>query len=373
MFKAIAAGLAPTKQDASMTPFDSKEFRRALGAFPTGVTVITTCDDAGKPYGVTANSFSSVSLDPPLILWSQSTTSSSYPAFRDCPRFVVNILGDHQVHVSNQFAKSGADKFREVPVKAGLGGVPIIDDCAAHLECVKVAAYPGGDHVVYLGQVEKIFRSGRHSLAFGDGRYLRTFAHDLGEVGSQTGAAGLGSLKAQRIALAALPAISERIGQRTVGIAVWGNQGATIIGWEPSAHPVSPFLQAGVVVSLTQSATGVAFAAFMPPEQTQSLADEELQARSRSGQPDNGQFAQRVAEARHHGLARAVGTAASPRHHVTVNAFSAPVYDAQGNMVMAISTTCEAERLSEDWDGEVPTELLAAARELSQRLGHADA
>ncbi|OXC89490.1 hypothetical protein BMR85_017830 [Achromobacter sp. KAs 3-5] len=72
-------------------------------------------------------------------------------------------------------------------------------------------------------------------------------------------------------------------------------------------------------------------------------------------------------------MARAVGTAASPPYHVTVNAFSAPVYDAQGNMVMAISTTCEAERLSEDWDGEVPTELLAAARELSQRLGHADA
>lgn len=353
-----------------MTPFDSREFRRALGAFPTGVTVITTCDAAGKPFGVTANSFSSVSLDPPLILWSQSTTSSSYPAFRDCGRFVVNILADHQVHISNQFAKSGADKFREVPVTAGLGGVPIIDDCAAHLECVKIAAYPGGDHVVYLGQVEKIFRSGHHSLAFGDGKYLRTFAHDLGEVGSQTGATSLASLKAQRIAMAALPAICERIGQRTVGVAVWGNQGATIVGWEPSTHPVSPFLQAGVVVSLTQSATGIAFAAFMPPEQTRVAIDEELQARARSGQPDDGLFAQRVDQARKHGLARAVGTAASPRHHVTVNAFSAPVYDAGGNMVLAISTTCEAQRLAPDWDGEVPTALLGAARELSLRLGY---
>ncbi|MEN4917972.1 flavin reductase [Achromobacter spanius] len=352
-----------------MTPFDSREFRRALGAFPTGVTVITTCDAGGKPFGVTANSFSSVSLDPPLILWSQSTTSSSYPAFRDCDRFVVNILADHQVQVSNQFAKSGADKFREVPVTAGLGGVPIIDDCAAHLECVKVAAYPGGDHVVYLGQVEKIFRSAHHSLAFGDGKYLRTFAHDLGEVGSQTGTASLASLKAQRIALAALPAICERIGQRTVGIAVWGNQGATIVGWEPSAHPVSPFLQAGVVVSLTQSATGIAFAAFMPPEQAQAAIDDELQARARSGQPDNGQFAQRVAETRRHGLARAVGAADSPRHKVKVNAFSAPVFDAGGNMVLAISTTCEAERLPSDWEGPVPVALREAARELSQRLG----
>lgn len=353
-----------------MTPFDSREFRRALGAFPTGVTVITTSNAAGQPFGVTANSFSSVSLDPPLILWSQSTTSSSYPAFRDCSRFVVNILADHQVHISNQFAKSGVDKFREVPVTAGLGGVPIIDDCAAHLECVKIAAYPGGDHVVYLGQVEKIFRSAHHSLAFGDGRYLRTYAHDLGEVGSQTGSAGLANLKAQRIAMAALPAIAERIGQRTVGVAVWGNQGATIVGWEPSAHPVSPFLQAGVVVSLTQSATGIAFAAFMPPEQTHTAIAEELQARARSGQPDNGMFARRVAEARQHGLARAVGAAASPRHQITVNAFSAPVYDASGNMALAISTTCEAERLDPDWDGTVPATLREIAREMSTRLGY---
>jgi len=150
---------------------------------------------------------------------------------------------------------------------------------------------------------------------------------------------------------------------------VWGNQGATIVGWEPSAHPVSPYLQAGVVVSLTQSATGIAFAAFMPPAQTQAAIDEELRARARSGQPDNGQFAQRIAEARQHGLARAVGTAASPRHQVTVNAFSAPVYDAAGHMVMAISTTCEAERLPADWDGDVPAALLAAARDLSHRLG----
>jgi DNA-binding IclR family transcriptional regulator len=125
-----------------------------------------------------------------------------------------------------------------------------------------------------------------------------------------------------------------------------------------------------VVVSLTQSATGVAFAAFMPPGQTQAAIDEELQARARSGQSDNGMFAQRIAEARQHGLARAVGTAASPRHKVTVNAFSAPVYGAGGHMVLAISTTCEAERLAPDWDGAVPQALREIARELSQRLGH---
>lgn len=160
-----------------MSTFDSREFRRTLGAFTTGVTVVTTVGADGKPYGVTANSFSSVSLDPPFILWSQALTSSSYEAFRDCERFVVNILGDHQIHVSNQFAKSGADKFHGIVVRTGLGGVPIIDNSAAHLECVKVAMHPAGDHVIYIGQVESIFRGDSRPLGFSEGRYTVAIEH----------------------------------------------------------------------------------------------------------------------------------------------------------------------------------------------------
>src|SRR3954469_18364116 len=92
-------------------PFDSLELRRVLGAFVTGVTVITTLDRDGKPHGLTANSFTSVSLDPPLILWSQSLTAPSHPVFRESERFVVNILADDQVEISNRFARGGADKF----------------------------------------------------------------------------------------------------------------------------------------------------------------------------------------------------------------------------------------------------------------------
>lgn len=161
-----------------MTHFDGKAFRRTLGAFTTGVTIVTTVDEAGRAYGVTANSFSSVSLDPPLILWSQSLTSSSYEAFRHSERFVVNILAEHQIPVSNQFAKSGGDKFLGIPVSMGLGGVPIIEDCSAYLECVKVAVHPGGDHVIYIGQVERIHRGPNQPLAFGDGRYVVTAAHE---------------------------------------------------------------------------------------------------------------------------------------------------------------------------------------------------
>lgn len=350
-----------------MNAIDSRDLRRTLGAFTTGVTVVTTLDADGKPFGVTANSFSSVSLDPPLILWSQSLTSSSYPAFRDGDRFVVNILADHQVAVSNQFAKSGADKFAGVAYRDGLGGLPVLDDCAAYLECRKVAAYPGGDHVIFVGHVENMHRAGRRPLAFGEGRYRLTLAHDLGEGAGSAGDAGsnLSVLRAVRHASLAMPEICEQIGNRTLGLAVWGNQGATIVRWEPSSMPVSSHLQTGVVVSLTQSATGNAFAAFMASEAVRTAVDEAMEK-------DADAFADRLEAARKHGLARAVGSLPSSKHEVVVNAFSAPVYDASGAMVLALSTTCEAERLSEDWDGPVPIALRQAADSLSRRLGWKD-
>src|SRR5687767_2050097 len=108
--------------------FDAKEFRRVLGAFVTGVTVVTTISD-GRCYGITANSFSSVSLDPPLILWSQSTTAPSHAAFRAADRFAINILSEDQLNLSNQFAGKVRDKFAGVAWRPGLGGVPLIEGC----------------------------------------------------------------------------------------------------------------------------------------------------------------------------------------------------------------------------------------------------
>lgn len=351
--------------------FDSKQLRQVLGAFPTGVTVVTTIDAAGQAYGVTANSFSSVSLDPPLVLWSQSNQSSSHAAFSGSERFVINIMADDQVQVANQFAKSGIDKFKDIATCAGLGGVPVIDGTAANLECLKVAAYPGGDHTIFIGLIERFKRSDRSSLAFAQGRYMVTFAHDLGgSVGTGDGAGHLASIEAVRLGSAALAQVCEDIGQRTLGLAVWGSHGPTMVRWEPSKNPVSPYLQTGVVVSLTQSATGLAFAAFADAAEVSRRVEEELALRRAAGNADEGDFQQRVAEARQHGVARAVGKLPSQRHQVTVNAFSAPVFDAQGHMVMALSTTCQADRLPPDWQGDVPLALLRAARRLSARLGH---
>lgn len=138
-----------TAQDTAQSfaqSFDARELRNVLGAFVTGVTVITALDRDGRPHGLTANSFSSVSLDPPLILWSQSLASPSHPVFLEAERFVVNILADDQVAVSKHFARGGDDKFAGCETRPGLGGVPLIAGCAAYLECRRIAATAARPH-----------------------------------------------------------------------------------------------------------------------------------------------------------------------------------------------------------------------------------
>lgn len=353
-----------------MNNFDSRELRTTLGAFTTGVTVVTTVDATGRRHGVTANSFSSVSLDPPLILWSQSLNSRSYPAFRDGERFVVNIMAHDQVHVSNQFAKAAEDKFAGIATSEGIGGMPIIEGSAAHLECVKVAAWPGGDHVVYLGRVEKIHRAPRKALAFGEGRYMVTFAQELGgAVASEDDRGFSATIEPVRLASAAMPEICEQVGQHTVCLGAWGNHGPTIVRWEPSRRPVSRQLQTGVVVSLTQAATGLAFAAFSSADTIQPELDRDLAANAGMGGPKIGVLMGQLAEARLQGLARTIGATPSERHQAMVNALSAPIFNAKGDMVLALTVMNRADLLDPDWNGPVATALRAAARQLSCRLG----
>ena len=163
--------------NATFGDFDQRQLRDALGTFVTGVTVVTTRDKDGVAHGVTANSFCSVSLDPPLILWSQALTSRSYSAFRDTEHFAVNILAEDQAAISNHFAKSRDDKFNGVAYRCGLGDVPVVDGAAAYLECVKVESHLVGDHMLYIGRVERIGKSFRQALAFGGGKYMRACSH----------------------------------------------------------------------------------------------------------------------------------------------------------------------------------------------------
>lgn len=166
---------------ASVTPQgpgDLRALRDVLGSFVTGVTVVTTMDTDGTRWGLTANSFSSVSLDPPLILWSQSLDAHSHPVFRRAHRFAINILAEDQIDLARRFAGRCPDRFEGVATVAGLGDVPLIEGTLAVLECVREAILPGGDHAVFVGRVERMASRPLRPLAFGPGGYLVTQSHD---------------------------------------------------------------------------------------------------------------------------------------------------------------------------------------------------
>ncbi len=252
--------------DSCQGSIDTGELRQVLGAFVTGVTVITALDDKGTPFGLTANSFSSVSLQPPLILWSQSTTAPSHPVFRDAHRFAVNILSEDQVDVSRRFSSSGVDKFALTATHRGLGGVP------AYLECVQEASFPGGDHAVFLGRVERIERHPRRSLVFGGGRYLIAQAHEWSESPRNIVSQSQVQLRAVRIATAVLGDLARDLNE-TLALAVWGNHGPTVIRWEQPKKPMDANLRTGVVSRMLSSATGLAFSAFVESPLRDSLID----------------------------------------------------------------------------------------------------
>ncbi len=130
------------------------EFRHVLSHFASGVTVVTTWDADGRPTGLTASAFTSVSLDPPLILVCVDQKAQSYPALRASGRFAINILAAEHESVSQHFASTSANKFDTVPYRAGALGLPLLPEALAHLECRTVQAYPGGDHTIFVGEVE---------------------------------------------------------------------------------------------------------------------------------------------------------------------------------------------------------------------------
>lgn len=158
---------------------DPRLFRRALGNFATGVTVITACSPDGQHVGVTANSFNSVSLDPPLILWSIDKRSGSYPVFAAASHFAVNILAADQVSLSNRFARPSDDRFAGVPHTQGAGGAPLLEDCAARFQCERHAIHDGGDHWIMLGKVVALDDFGRAPLIYHQGSYAMALPHNL--------------------------------------------------------------------------------------------------------------------------------------------------------------------------------------------------
>ena len=157
----------------SSPSFDKRDLRNALGSFGTGVTVVTSGSKQTRLVGVTANSFSSVSLEPPIVLWSLGSTSPSLDIFDATGRFVINILSLQQMDLSKRFSSNVPDKFEGIDFSEGLDGLPVLNDCVATIECKTIQRNVVGDHMLFLGQVEKYLYERKPTLLFCQGNYLQ--------------------------------------------------------------------------------------------------------------------------------------------------------------------------------------------------------
>jgi flavin reductase (DIM6/NTAB) family NADH-FMN oxidoreductase RutF len=166
------AGMTPPKS-ALAPSFALPAFRAALGMFATGVTIVTARGPDGVPVGLTANSFNSVSMSPPLVLWSLARSAGSMPAFARGSHYAINILAAEQHALAERFASKAIDRFKGLAFREGAGGAPIIEGAAAVFECFNRSRYEEGDHVIFVGEVEHCERrEGAQPLIFHGGRYF---------------------------------------------------------------------------------------------------------------------------------------------------------------------------------------------------------
>ncbi|MCA4131710.1 flavin reductase [Arthrobacter sp. M4] len=166
---------ARKEEDSAL--FDLRDFRSALGQFATGVTVVTTLGADGRKVGMTANSFTSVSMEPPLVLWCPSKKAPSLADFEESTHFAINILASDQHVLSRQFATPSIDKFAGAETSEGIAGIPLLDGAVATFQCRTVDRHDAGDHVIYVGEVEKYENSGGAPLVFHSGKYHATANH----------------------------------------------------------------------------------------------------------------------------------------------------------------------------------------------------
>lgn len=155
-----------------MTEIDPRALRNAFGAFMTGVTVVTTHDRDGNPLGFTANSFTSVSLDPPLVLVCLANSSRNYDAFNEASGFAVNVLSEEQKDVSNTFARPVEDRFAAVDWQAGPHGSPVFDGVSAWFDCSMFSRVDAGDHLILIGKVEAFENTAHPGLGYARGAYV---------------------------------------------------------------------------------------------------------------------------------------------------------------------------------------------------------
>lgn len=379
----------PAVSDAARV--DPRELRRCLGSFVTGVTVVTTLADDGSPVGMTVNSFNSVSLDPPLVLWSLRNDAGCAAVFARARRFAINILAEAQIAVSQRFATPGSDRFAGIAWRPGLEGVPLIDGCSAWLDCRTETIYPGGDHQVFIGRVERLENGSRPPLAYGAGGYLVVHPHAPVATEGEGAVASLAAVHAARPLLETL----QRETGRTVGLGVWGNHGPTMVWWIEGREPLPLQLRCGMVVPLLGSATGQVFAAFAPREATAALLEAEIAEQARrlaqtsaqtpadTAAPSAVPSAVQKLEQTHaeRSAVEACLTQVRRSHRATsrgvvlvgvndlgVDGISVPVLDGSGAIVLAMTMMGVAGSLDES--DPAAAQLQQAAERLSARLGY---
>ncbi|MBZ6379247.1 nitrilotriacetate monooxygenase [Pacificimonas flava] len=199
-----------------MSNIDLRSFREALGSFVTGVTIVTARDADGSPVGLTANSFNSVSLKPPMVLWSLALSSSSLAAFRAADSWAVHVLAAGQEEISNRFAARGEDKFAGLSFENGPEGAPLIENCAARFGCRATFEYEGGDHAIFVGEVVDFEQRPAAPLIYHGGSYGRVMPRpgDDGETPSIP--AGLPEEPVRRLADRGLISVDDGTWQLTV-------------------------------------------------------------------------------------------------------------------------------------------------------------
>ncbi len=152
---------------------DAREIRNVMGHFATGVTVITTSDITGKPFGLTVNSFTSLSLNPPLVVVCVDKTVDCYSCFDESKVFAVNVLSEDQEELSRRFATKGIEKFAGIQWRMGEHGSPLLDRVIGTIECKVTLSYEGGDHTIFLGEILSATAKGDRPLLFFKGKYHR--------------------------------------------------------------------------------------------------------------------------------------------------------------------------------------------------------
>ena len=160
-------------RQAQPPSFSTREFRAALGMFATGVTVVTARTAQDQVIGLTANSFNSVSLDPPLVLWSVAKTANCYNAFMNAKHYAIHVLHSGQENISRLFATKEADKFANLQWHENAGGAPLLEDYSVRFECTTEHLYEGGDHIIIVGRVHDMDAKDREPLGFYKGKYAK--------------------------------------------------------------------------------------------------------------------------------------------------------------------------------------------------------